>query len=64
MEIEKKIPKDLFIEQGKTIEAVLRRAVMHALLTHKRAENPIASWENGKVVIIPPSDIPTENCSD
>ncbi len=36
---------------------VLRRAVNHALLMHKRLGNPIATWKDGKVVIIPPEEI-------
>jgi hypothetical protein len=59
--MDKKIPRDLFIAEGKTIEAVLRKAVNQALLTHKRAENPIATWKDGKVVIMKPSDISIED---
>ena len=38
----------------------LRRAVRHALIEHKRAGNPIASWKDGKVVIIPAEEIEVE----
>ncbi len=48
--------KQLFRE-GKTIERVLRRAVRHALLEHKRAGNTIAAWENGRAVLIPAEEI-------
>lgn len=34
-----------------------QRAVRAALLEHKRAGNPIAVWEDGKVVLIPPDKI-------
>jgi hypothetical protein len=35
----------------------LRKAVAHALIEHKRAGNPVASWENGNVVLIRPEEI-------
>lgn len=52
------------IVHGKEVEEILRRAVQHALLTHKRAGNPIASWQDGKVVIIQPEDIVVEDPLD
>ena len=55
--VERKLPKQLFIVEAKAIEAVLRRAVNHALLMHKRAGNPIAAWKDGKVVWIPADEI-------
>ncbi len=36
----------------------MRRAVREALLEHQRAGNPIAIWQDGHVVIVPPSRIP------
>ena len=57
---EPNIPDNLFIEHGKEIEAILRRAVRHALLDHKRG-NPIAVWKDGKVVILQPEEILTED---
>ena len=48
--------KQLFLE-GKTIEHILRRAVRHALLEHKRAGNTIAAWADGRVVLIPAEEI-------
>jgi hypothetical protein len=47
----------LFMDHGKDIERVLQRAVKHALLMHKRLGNPIATWKDGKVVIVPPEEI-------
>ena len=52
-----KLTDDYFAENAKDIERVLRRAVNHALLMHKRLGNPIATWKEGKVVIIPPEEI-------
>lgn len=64
MAVEPKIPENLFITHGKEIEGILRRAVRSALLEHKRAGNPIASWKDGKVVLIRPEDIPVEDPLD
>ncbi len=61
MKIDIEKSEDLFFEHGKAIEEVLRRAVRQALLEHKRAGNPIAAWENGKVVLISPDDIPVDD---
>lgn len=57
MSTEIKLTKRLFIDHGKDIEKVLQRAVNQALLMHKRIGNPIATWKNGEVVIIPPEEI-------
>lgn len=51
------LTKDYFATHAKEIEKVLQRAVNHALLMHKRLGNPIATWKDGKVVIIPPEEI-------
>jgi hypothetical protein len=40
------------------IEKVLQRAVQEALRRHKQTGNPIATWRDGKVVWIPPEEIP------
>ena len=55
---DKKMPKDLFYKNSKQVGNALRKAVKDALLMHKKANNPIACWENNKVVIIPPERIP------
>lgn len=39
------------------VDKAMRDAVRHALLTHKRAGNPVASWKDGRVVIIPAEEI-------
>jgi len=36
----------------------MRRAVQEALIRHKRLGNPVAVWRDGKVVWIPPEEIP------
>jgi hypothetical protein len=45
------------VDFGKVIEEALQRAVRHALLMHKHLGNPIATWKDGKVVIVPPEEI-------
>jgi len=45
------------VVQGGPVVAALRRAARSALLEHKRAGNPVASWKDGKVVIIPAEEI-------
>ena len=47
--------------QGEVVLEALRRGVQQALLEHKRAGNPIAIWQDGRVVIIPPEEIPVED---
>ncbi len=42
------------------IEHALRRAVRHALLTHKRAGNTVAAWKDGRVALIPAEEITVE----
>ena len=42
------------------VDDAMRDAVRHALLTHKRAGNPVASWKDGRVVIIPAEEIQVE----
>ncbi len=48
------------VVQGDPVASALRRAVRAALLEHKRAGNPVASWKDGRVVIIPAEEIPVE----
>lgn len=58
MNKEQQLPDDLFYENGKQVEEVLRKAVKEALILHKKNNNPIAVWKNNRVVIIPPEEIP------
>ena len=50
-----------FVAQAKEIENILREAGRQARIKHKRLGHPIVSWENGKVVIIPPEEIHIED---
>lgn len=47
---------DLF-RDAKEIEKIFQLAVREALIMHKRLGNPIATWRDGKVVIVPPEEI-------
>ena len=51
-----RLPLDLR-RDAKEIEKVFRLAVREALIMHKRIGNPIATWKDGKVVIVPPEEI-------
>ena len=61
MKVKAEIHKNLFTENREQIQEALQQALRHALLMHKRAGNPIASWRDGKVVIIQPEDIVIED---
>jgi hypothetical protein len=52
---------DLYKSHRAEVEQALNEAVHDALLDHKRAGNPIAGWRDGKVVIIPPEEIPVDD---
>ena len=45
----------------RAMEAAMQRGVRKALRIHKALRNPIAVWENGKVVWIPPEKIEVED---
>jgi hypothetical protein len=49
--------KRLLVEHAAAIREILQQAVERALLEHKRAGNPVASWEQGRVVLLSPEDI-------
>lgn len=57
MKVESRPKQINLAEQAEAIERILQRAVNHALLMHKRLGNPIATWKDGKVVIVPPEEI-------
>jgi hypothetical protein len=52
-----KLTSRLFIDHGRDIEKILQLAVREALIMHKRIGNPIATWKDGKVIIVPPEEI-------
>ncbi len=59
-----KVVKDRIFEifeDKEKITRALSEAVNEALLQHKKAGNPVASWKEGKSVWIRPEDIPVED---
>ena len=66
-EIMEKLPrKDIsrIFEEGTPIDNALKEAVRDALLRHKRNGNPIADWQDGKVVWIPADQIEVDVDAD
>jgi hypothetical protein len=57
-----KAPVDIqtLFDDGKEIDAALAEAVRNALIMHKRMGYPIAVWENGRAVWVPPEQIVVE----
>jgi hypothetical protein len=50
-------PAERIADHARILEA-LRQAVREALRTHKRAGNPVAVWQNERVVWVPADQIP------
>ena len=48
------------IADADEIKHIFHKAVQRELLIHKRIGNRIATWRDGKVVIIPPEEIRVE----
>jgi hypothetical protein len=55
---ESELPPTERVHDVPRILAALRRAVEEALLSHKRAGNPVAIWRNDRVEWVQPADIP------
>lgn len=47
----------LFVRHEAAIDRACKLAVREALLMHKRANNPVAVWHDGKVILLPPDEI-------
>lgn len=47
-------------DETSSIEQAMRRAVRHALLAHKRAGNTVATWKDGRVVLVAAEKIVVE----
>lgn len=47
--------------EGKPIDDAVAAGVRQALRMHKKLGNSIAIWRDGKVVILPPEEIPCED---
>ncbi len=61
MKVKSENLKLLFIAEAEAVDKAVRRAARHALLIHKRAGNPVASWSDGKLIIIPAEEIQVED---
>ena len=42
---------------AREVEAAMQSAVRDALIMHKRMGNPVADWQNGRVVWVEPHEI-------
>jgi hypothetical protein len=49
---------------SKQMERIFREAVREAVLRHKRLGESIAEWRDGRVVIVPPDEIPEDGGID
>jgi hypothetical protein len=49
------------VAETAAVEAAIAASVEEALLMHKRLGNPVASWEDGKVVWIPADQIAVDD---
>lgn len=47
-------------DDGRAIDEALRLGVRDALIRHKRLGQRVATWKNGRVVVLEPADIPIE----
>lgn len=52
--------KELF-EDGRAIDDALREAARDARRLHKALGNPMATWQDGQVVWVQPSDIQVDD---
>ena len=52
-------PTERIHDHSRILDA-LRQAVRQALLNHKRAGNPVAVWQNVRVVWVPAEEIPVD----
>jgi len=47
-------------DDGRAIDEALRLGVQDALIRHKRLGQRVATWKNGRVVVLEPADIRIE----
>ncbi len=60
-------PKDKISElfaSGVEIDRALQKAIREALLRHRQAGHPVSAWRDGKIIWIPPEDIPVSEKGD
>lgn len=64
METHKKLELDspnLLVEYREAVDRAIKKAVQDALLKHKQANNPVAVWRDGKVVLLSGDEITIED---
>ena len=61
---ENKSTIDELFEDGRAIDEALREAAQDARRLHKALGNPMATWQNGRVVWVQPEDIDIDDDSD
>ena len=54
----KKKAKPKPTKEGRKVEAAMKEAVAEVIREHKLKKIPLAVWENGRVVKIPPKNLP------
>ena len=52
-------PMTEILEEDAAIEAALERAFWKAVRQHKQAGLPMVFWKDGKIVWVPPEELPT-----
>jgi len=55
---------DELFEDGRAIDEALKEAARDARRLHKALGNPMATWRNGQVVLVPPEDINIDDESE
>ena len=61
---ENKSTIDELFEDGRAIDEALREAARDARRFHKAIGNPMATWQNGRVVWVRPEDIDIDDESE
>lgn len=67
METDKKLELDspnLLVEYREAVDRAIKKAVRDALLKHKQANNPVAVWRDGKIVLLSGDEITITNEDD
>jgi hypothetical protein len=67
VETDKKLELDspnLLVEYREAVDRAIKKAVRDALLKHKQANNPVAVWRDGKIVLLSGDEITITNEDD
>lgn len=52
------------LRDHRAVERVLSEAAREAVLRHKRLGESIVVWQDGRVVVIPPEEIPEDGVAE